>query len=58
MMIEDKLTIRQAEEWAKSRSSDTGARRLPKTVVKDFRIVYNAFKETWIRSGQPAWLLK
>lgn len=46
MMIEDKLTIRQAEEWAKSRSSDTGARRLPKTVVKDFRIVYNAFKET------------
>ncbi len=46
VMIAEKLTIRQAEEWVKNRSSDSGARRLPKTVVKDFRIVYNAFKKT------------
>lgn len=46
IMVEEKLTIRQAEEWVRNRSSSTGAGRLPKTVVKDFRIVYNAFKKT------------
>lgn len=47
LMIEEHWTIRQAEAWIKARTEErTVTRRLPKTVVKDFRIVYNAFKKT------------
>lgn len=52
LMVERDLTIREAEAWvAKRRDRDTAkplssSKRSRRTVVKDFRIVYNAFKKT------------
>lgn len=46
LMTEHKWTVRQAEEWVASRDRRTVAPRPAKAVVKDFRIVYNAFKKT------------
>lgn len=47
LMVAEKWTVRQAEEWIQNQAQERPmARRLPKTVVKDFRIVYNAFRKT------------
>ena len=43
-MIEQHMTIREAEQWMAQRGAKT--LDVPKTIVKDFRIVYNAFKKT------------
>ncbi|MCY0878126.1 MAG: ParB/RepB/Spo0J family partition protein [Firmicutes bacterium] len=43
-MIQERLTVREAEEWIRRRRRD--ARQI-KQVVKDLRIVYNAFEKTF-----------
>ncbi|MCY0899666.1 MAG: ParB/RepB/Spo0J family partition protein [Firmicutes bacterium] len=42
-MIQERLTVREAEEWIRRQRRDA---RQVKRVVKDFRIVYNAFEKT------------
>nr|WP_243239245.1 ParB/RepB/Spo0J family partition protein [Sulfobacillus harzensis] len=46
LMIDNKWTVRQAEEWIAHRARGRNSHPATKAVVKDFRIVYNAFKKT------------
>lgn len=52
-MIQESWTVRQAEEWVRAYLNHGSRQEKPsspakshRTVVKDFRIVYNAFKQT------------